>query len=176
MKKLLALFIAVVTLVSFTACEKKEIIGYEPEIPPEWAEEEEKMKNDPTTEINRMNDFNGIWQNVADGKYYHIFGGRIYLLDKLDAGAGDYIEWGTIVAPQRVEKEFAENYNPAGGNNIRPDDVITVDIRTSYSSVYQVTATLIDENRIKTVDTDGKEYIFKLIEIVYNYPEGIGYY
>ena len=167
MKKIITLFIVVVLLLSFAACEKKEIIGYEPEIPEGWEEEMEKAQNNP--EINRMNDFNGLWKSETDGKYYHVFCGRIYTRESLDSDY--YSEWGTMVAPQRVDKEYADNYNLAGENEIRPEDVITVDFRSSYTEEYQATATAAGENRIKTVTADGKEYYFRLLESVYNYPE-----
>ncbi len=171
MKKIILLFIVIVLSLSFAACEKKEIIGYEPEIPPEWAIEEEKVKNDPTTEINRMNDFNGLWKSETDGKYYYIFCGRIYTYEGIDSDV--YSEWGTMVAPQRVDKGYAENYNLAGENEIRPEDVITVNFSSQYTEEYQVTATAAGENRIKTVTADGKEYYFKLLEAAYSYPEYI---
>ena len=172
MKKILALFIALIATVSFTACEKEPVIGYQPEIPQEWIDEAEKEKNNPYTELVRTADFDGIWQNEATGEYYHFYSGHVFLLDKLDAGVDEYQLWGTAVAVQTVEKEIAANYDIEAENEIKADDVFTMYFNPAYTSTTDGTTNLIGENRTKTVTAEGKEYIFKLVREVDEWPEG----
>ena len=159
MKKITALFIAIMTIFSFAACEKKQIIGYEPEISQEWIEEMEKYEN---TEVVVTTEFDGIWQNERTGKYYHFYNGHLFELDKVDAGADEYSLWGTVVVFHPTQKELEEKVFSVH-YNLR-------DIQTADG-----TTTLIDEDRTKTVTVDGKERIFRFVQDVYDWPEGYSY-
>ena len=171
MKKIFAVFAIAVIMFSFTACKKEPVIGYEPQMPQGLIDETERQKNSPTAEIVRTADFDGIWKHEATDKYYYIYNGIIFLLDRLDAGEEEYEVWGNVVAVQTVEKVIAEKYD-VDDKELESEDVFTMYISGNYSSSSEGTTVVIGENRTKTVTNDGKEYIFKLIRTVDDWPEG----
>lgn len=172
MRKIIVLIMVVIAALSFAACEKEPIIGYQAEIPQEWIDEEEAEKNNPYTELNRTADLDGIWQNEATGKYYQLYNGHIFALDRIDAQEDEYDWWGTVVAVQKVKKEVAAEYNAEAENELKNEENFSLFFSANYTETAGGNTTMIGSGRTKTVLDDGKEYTFKFIKAVDDWPKG----
>ena len=172
MKKLITLIIAMAIVFSFASCGKKEIVGYDPEVPQEWKDAWEEEKNSPTTEVIRTTDFAGIWQNELTGEYYHMYNGEIYLIDRPDATEEEVQEWGIATIVQEVKKEVAHEYTSGGSHEL----VSGEEQDLYYESVLKTEAVekivVIDSDRTKVITESGREITFKFIQKVTDHPAG----
>ena len=169
MKKLMVLLIAIISALSFTACKKEPIVGYEPEIPEEWYEEAEREKNNPNTEIVKTTAFDGVWQKVSTGEFYYFYNGHIFEVDSPDDSAEAPL-WGTVVILQNVLKEEAADYEAKIG--YEPGEEYIVHISSSYSEISEVKLVGMEGDRVKTILPDGKENVYKFVKTVEVWPEG----
>ena len=169
MKKILVLIIAIVSAFSFASCKKKPIIGYEPEIPPEWQEEAEKEKNNPYTELVKTTTFDGVWKQVSTGKLYYFYNGHIFEVDSADDIAEAPL-WGTVVIVQTVEKEKLEEYE--NKMSYEAGEEIVVNVNSSYSDINKVKLIAVEEGKVKIVLPDGNEQVYKFIKTAEVWPEG----
>ena len=172
MKKILVLLTIFATMFSFAACKKEPVIGYDPEMPQEWKDAIEAEKNSTTTVVARTYDFDGIWRLQSTGEYYQIYDGYIFILDRLDAGEGEYTFWGSTIADQKIDKEIAASMSSSGGNGLATDDVINQHGYKEGVGAFEAVTTVINSSTTKTVTENGEEFIFAFVKECDGYPEG----
>ncbi len=174
MKKVfLMLFFGFIVMTS-TACEKKEVIGYVPEIPQQWIDAQKEEEQNPMTEMTVTLEFDGIWQRNETGLYYHLYNGQIYTMkDRNASKESDFLFWGDTVATIEVPKEDVKN------NNVETDFEQDMEITQHYfggkEGSGRATTTIIDDTHTKTVTEDGRVFTFTFVEEVDGPPAGIEY-
>jgi len=171
-KKILVFILLVITLLSLAACKKEPIIGYEPKIPPEWAEEEEREKNEKYAEAIRTLAFDGVWKNVSSGKSFYVFNGFIFDSEILEDGTKSYFEWGTIVALQMVEKEKVDEINGAGRESLESGEKIQLILNSGYTNITNAEITVVSDEKIKVTASDGTEEVYQFVDEVDGWPKG----
>ncbi|MBR5587079.1 MAG: hypothetical protein IKW02_03860 [Clostridia bacterium] len=169
MKKTLALLIALVSAFSFTACKKEPIIGYEPEIPKEWAEEAEKEKNNPYTEIIKTTAFDGVWREASTGKLYYFYNGHIFEMENVE-DTSEIPLWGMVVIAQTVEKVKKDEYESKLG--YEAGEEFAAYINSTNSEINEAKLIAVEEGKVKAVLPDEKEIVFKYVKAVETWPEG----
>lgn len=172
MKKILALILVIISTLSFAACKKEPVIGYEPKIPPEWAEEEERQNNEEYGESIRTIAFDGIWKEVSTGKSFYVFNGFIFVPETGEENSERYVEWGTMVAIQMVEKERVDTVSGLGRDSFNVGDKVKLLINSGYTSILNAEITVISADKMKVTAEDGTEGVFKFVGDVDGWPIG----
>lgn len=172
MKNLIAFIMALTVVLSFVSCGKKEIVGYDPEVPQEWIDAFEEREKMPTREVIRTGDFAGIWQNEITGEYFHMYNGEIYLVDRPDASEDEVEQWGTATLVQVVDKEIAYKYELGDMSELVPGE----EQKLYHSSISETESVekvvILENNRTKVVTTSGREITFKFIKEVTDHAAG----
>ena len=171
MKKFVAIVLVFSAMISFAACSKKEVVGYDPVMPQEWVDAIEEQKNSLTTEAVRTNDFSGIWQNDATGEYFHVFEGGIYKVARPDATEEEVEVWGGATLVQVINKEDEMKYM-YDKNPLVPGEELQVYYDCYGEGEVVEKLVVLEEDRTKVITESGREITFKRVQEVTDGPAG----